>query len=122
MKSPIACLLILALVVPASARDQTPLEQARGIAFGSKIQVELKTRQIVRGRLGQMTDTSFTLDPAKVGGGPGIEMLFQDVSEIRSVESKKKQKLMTSIQVVVLGLPLLLFCGPGVIFGKQCDL
>jgi hypothetical protein len=66
--------------------------------------------------------TKFILDPLIAGSRGGTEVFFQDVSEIRSAGSTKKEKLVTSVQLVVLGLPILLFCGPGVIFGKQCDL
>jgi hypothetical protein len=49
MKSTVTCLLVLALVVPAWARQRTPQEQARRMPRGSRIQVELKARQIVQG-------------------------------------------------------------------------
>jgi hypothetical protein len=121
MKPAITCLLILALVIPAEAREPTPLEQARRIAFGSRVKVELRTRRIVQGRLGEMMDTSFTLDPVKVGNGPGIEMLFQDVSKIRSIEPKKKATLLRPM-LVPLALPIILICGPAWIFHKQCGI
>jgi hypothetical protein len=110
----------LLLITSAQARERTPLEQARRIARGSRVQVELKTRRIVWGRLRQMTDTSFTLDPVKVGGGLGIEMLFQDVSQIRSDEPTIKDVLLRPLQVLPL-IPIALGCWLGAIFHYPCS-
>ena len=77
MKSIISCLLVLSFVIPASGRERTPLEQARNIAQGSKVKVELKTGQIVWGRLGEVTETQLTLEPLHPDTGPNTELLFQ---------------------------------------------
>ena len=119
MKPTVACLLILTLVIPAGASERTPEDQARTIPIGSRVTVTLKNRKIVWGRLGEMTDTSFILDPVIAGSGPGIEMLFQDVSKIRS--SKKKATLLRPM-LVPLALPIVLICGPAWIFHKQCGI
>jgi hypothetical protein len=121
MKPTIACLLILTLVIPAEARERTPEDQARTIPIGSRVTVTLKTRKIVRGRLGEMTETSFTLDPMKAGSGPGLEMLFQDISKLRSIEPTKKASLLRPM-LVPLALPIVLICGPAWIFHKECGI
>jgi hypothetical protein len=94
MKSTITCLLILALVVPAWARQRTPQEQARKIAFGSRVVIEMKNRHAVEGRLGEITETQFILEPLTSGAGSSKEVLFQDVSNIRSIEPTKKEVLL----------------------------
>jgi len=83
-------LLLLAMAVPALPAERTPQEQARRISRGSRIQVELKTRQIVKGRLGEVTETQLTLEPQNPGSGPGSSYLLQDVSKVRSVELKDR--------------------------------
>jgi hypothetical protein len=119
MKHAVACLLILTLVIPAGASERTPRDQARTTPIGSRVTVTLKTRKIVRGRLREMTDTSFTLDQVIAGSGPGIEMLFQDVSKIRS---PKKKATFLRPMLVPLALPIVLVCGPAWIFHKQCGI
>ena len=121
MKPTVAFLLILTLVIPASARERTPLEQARNIAQGSKVQVELKTGQIVRGRLGEVTETQFTLEPLNPDTGPNTELLFQDVWMVRSTEPTMKNVLLKPLRVLAL-IPLIILgfviCG----FHTTCDL
>jgi hypothetical protein len=81
-------LLALILIVPAEARERTPQEQAKKVTPGSRIHVHLKTGRLVGGRLGEITETQFSLEPQNPGGGSATTYLFQDVSEIRSAEPK----------------------------------
>ena len=94
--------LALLLITSAEARERTPLDQAKRIPSGSKVTVVLKDQKVVRGRLGQVTETQFTLEPVKAGGGPRTDISFQDVSKFRSRKSPKFQYLL-----VPVGLPLL---------------
>ena len=96
MKRLLAWLLLLMLITSAEARDRTPEEQAKKIVFGTRVSVELKDHKIVEGRLKQLTETSLILDPV-TGTGPEVEMLFQDVSKIRSRESHKKELLLAPV-------------------------
>jgi hypothetical protein len=116
MKSTITLVLILALVVPASARERTPLEQAKKISRGSAVRVDMKNQHAVAGRLGEVTKTQFTLEPMTTGSRQ--EILFQDVLMIRSIELTKTQILMWPLQVFVYCL----FCGLGTVFRRPCNL
>jgi hypothetical protein len=102
MKTILACLLILTFVVPASARERTPLEQARKIAPGSKVVVTLKNKVTLNGRLGQVTQDGFTLEPL-IRESPHAEFLFRDVRKISPAKDiwPIKDILLTPVYLVM---------------------
>jgi len=77
---------VLLLATSAAARERTPQERAREIPRGSRVEVELKTRQIAKGRLGEVTETHLSLEPLKPGGGPVRSYWFLDITKVRSSE------------------------------------
>jgi preprotein translocase subunit YajC len=122
MKSTIACLLILTLVIPAEARERTPQEQAKKIAIGSKVVAEMKKGGGFEGRLGTVTETQFTLEPLTSGKGSRREILFQDVSKIRSVETGKKEILLKPLEglfELLALIPIIVICGVESVFHKD---
>ena len=121
MKSIVAFLLILTLVIPASARERTPLEQAKRIAVGSRIQVETKNRRVESGHLLEVTQTGLAIEPYSPGKGSRKEFLFQDILQIRSLEPTTKDIVLKPLHVLAL-IPVALVCGIGWIFNrKTCD-
>ena len=113
MKHAVTCLLILALVIPAEARERTPLEQARRIDRGSKVVVKMNDKQILRGRLGEVSQDHFTLEPLVPGSWSNREVLFQDVRKIGSVKEKwtLEEILLLPVYVVVVLPAVLVSCG-----------
>jgi hypothetical protein len=117
MKSTVTCLLILELVIPAEARERTPLEQAQRIPVGSEVVVTLKDKQVFTGRLGELSENSLTLRPFVQGEADRL-VLFQDVKKItQRKEPSVVQKVGQGI-LLAIGVPvLLLYCG---IFNRSC--
>jgi len=117
MKHAVACLLILTLVIPAEARERTPMEQAKKMPVGSEVVVTLKDKQAFAGRLGEMSENSLTLRPF-VPGEEDRLVLFQDVQKItQRKEPSAVQKVGEGI-LLVISLPvLLLYCG---VFNHDC--
>ena len=107
MKHATACLLILTLVIPAEAREQTPLEETKKIPLGSGVVVTLKDKQVFTGRLGELTQDGFTLWPS-VAGGVSRELLFQDVRNIARVKERSAAHKVAVNILLVVSLPLLL--------------
>ena len=103
MKSAIACLLTLTLVIPVSARERTPLEQAQRIPVGSEVVISLKDKQVLTGRLGELNENSLTLRPF-VPGETDRLVLFQDVKKITQ---RKEPSALHNIAVDILLAPLL---------------
>jgi hypothetical protein len=68
-----------------------------------------------------VTETRFTLEPLTPGSGPRMELLFQDVSKIRSIEPTKKDALLEPLVFLAL-ISLFVLCGTEAIFHKECDL
>jgi hypothetical protein len=112
MKSTITCLLILSFVIPASARERTPEEQAKKIRRGSRVVVTLKDKQTLKGRLGELRQDRFMLEPDVPGTSSNRELLFQDIRKIGRVKEKLtlKDALLLPVAVVALS-PLLVYCG-----------
>jgi hypothetical protein len=104
MKPSIACFLILSLVISASAREQTPLQQAQKIAPGSKVVVKLKDKRTLKGRLGEVTQDRFALEPLAPGSSSGVVVFFQDVRKIdraKVLPEPVKKVLMVPVAVVL---------------------
>jgi hypothetical protein len=111
MKSTVTCLLIVSLVVPASARERTPLEQAKKIALGSRVVVTLKDKQIRAGYLSEIAQDRLTLGVSFQGDWSG-ELLFQDVESVRQYKARWTIKEILLIPVfLVWGFGYLLCCG-----------
>lgn len=81
----------------------------------------MKNRHAVEGRLGKITKTQFTLEPLTPGAESSKELLFQDVSNIRSIEPTKKEALLRPLQFLAF-IPIFVLCGIGAIFHRPCDL
>jgi hypothetical protein len=109
MKPTITFVLILALVVPASARGLTPLEQARKMAPRSSIIVKLKNKQTLVGTLGEVGEDRFVLEPLLYGYGdwtPGKSLMFEEVTKIGPYKPRWSIKdiLLIPAAVVYLGI------------------
>lgn len=117
-----ACLLILTLVVPGFARERTPLEQVRKITRGSRVVVTLKDKQTLKGRLGELRQDRFMLEPDVSGTLSNRELLFQEVREIRRVREHSimdyifEHDFMIPIALAILPF-VLLYCGA---FHQDC--
>ena len=85
MKHAVACLLILTLVVPTEAREQTPLEQARKVKLGAWVIVTFKDNTTLSGRLKQVAQDHLTIEqPGRVWSSR--ELLLQDVRKVAVVK------------------------------------
>ena len=106
----------LLLITSAEARERTPLEQAKRIPRGSKVTVVLKDQNVVRGRLGQVTETQFTLEPVKAGVGTQTDILFRDVWKFRPRKSQKLKLLLVPVLLplwaigLAVNAPLVAIC------------
>ena len=106
--------LALLLITSAEARERTPPEQAKKITRGSRIVVRLKDGEFLRGRLGEVGQDRFTLEPLVAGYGPDRELRFQNIQNIQKITSSKlpssvKQALL--LPMVVVAIPLFfLYC------------
>jgi len=120
MKSTVTCLLIVSLVVPASARERTPLDQAKKIALGSRVVVTLKDKQIRAGYLSEIAQDRLTLEPLVPGSWSGRELLFQDVRKIAPVKEKwtVEEVLLLPVFAVVVVPTVFVYCG---ILKKNCN-
>jgi NADH:ubiquinone oxidoreductase subunit D len=105
-------LVLISTLIPVSARERTLQEQAKKIRHGSKVMVQLKSRNTVVGRLVEVTDSNLILELATPGGARR-DLLFQDVSSIRHI--KEMPKPVEAIAAV----PAILFCGIAWIFNKN---
>ena len=115
-----AWLLFLILIVPAEARERTPQEQAKRIAPCSRVVVELKSGRSYFGQLGEVTDTKLVLEPQP------RELMFQDISRIRSVEPKPVwlRTLEAPVLIpfrVLEATVLIVVCVTTAPFGGGCD-
>jgi hypothetical protein len=123
MKSTVACLLILALVIPAEARERTPLEQAQKITPGSMVIVTLQDKKTLRGRLKQVAQDRFTLEQPASGAWSSREMLFQDVRKIAEVkENSTVERVLDDVFMIPVAVIFYagytLYC---VVFRRNCD-
>ena len=100
----------LLLIASAEARERTPAEQARIIARGSKIVVALKTRQTLEGRLGQVRQDGFTLEPLVPGAWSSRDLLFQDVRKIGSAKQLRLNNPLLLPLGAVISIPYLIYC------------
>jgi hypothetical protein len=117
MKPRLACLLILALVMPAYARERTPLEQARKIPVGSEVVVTLRDKQAFSGLLGELSENSLTLRPFVPGQADRL-VHFQDVKKITQRKEPSAVQKVGEVILLVISLPvLLLYCG---VFNHDC--
>jgi hypothetical protein len=111
MKSTIACLLILALVVPAFGRQRTPQDQLRKLSRGSSVTVTLKDKRILTGYLSEIAPDRFLLGASVPGDWSG-EVLLQDVANIRENKPRLSIKEILLVPVwVVWWLGYLLWYG-----------
>jgi hypothetical protein len=118
MKPTLACLLILALVIPASARDRTPLEQAQKITPGSRVKVTLKSRETIMAILLDVKQDTVTVRAWRQGDWPDRELPFQAIQKITPSKDHSSAKEALLLPVAVVALPLwLVYCG---IFNRGC--
>jgi hypothetical protein len=121
-----ACLLILALVVPAFARERTPLEQAEKIKPGSMVVVTLQDKTTLRGRLKQVAQDRFTVEQAASGTWSNRELLFQDVRKVAVVKEYSTREKVENLleEVVLIPAAVIYFTGYGLycaVFRRNCD-
>ena len=111
-----AWLLVLILIVPAEARERTPMEQAKKIPLGSEVVVSLKDKQVFSGRLGEVGQDGFTLQP--FAAGEDRVVLFQDVKKITERKERSAAHQVRDDILLVLLLPVILvYCG---FFNHEC--
>ena len=102
MKTPVACVLILILAVPAHARVETAQEQAGKIKLGAKIEVTLQSNEVIKGRRGPMSPTGFSIEPLKEGAGAAARAVeFNDVKQVRQtgLNTTEKALIITGVAV-----------------------
>ncbi|MBZ5593382.1 MAG: hypothetical protein LAP39_14160 [Acidobacteriia bacterium] len=69
--------------------QQTPSVkvQAAKIKGGAKIAVRLQSGEQIRGRMGQISDSGFNVEPLKAGKGMTRTIAFDQVESLRPVKS-----------------------------------
>jgi len=118
MKPAIASLLILTLVIPASGRERTPLEQAQKIAPGSRVRVTLKNKETLVAILLDVKQDTITLRAWRQGDWPDRELPFQAIQKITPSKDHSSAKEALLLPAAVIALPLwLVYCG---IFNHGC--
>jgi hypothetical protein len=103
-------LLILTLVIPAEARELTPEDRIRKLKLGSSFVVTLKDKQTLKGRLGQVAQGRFTLEPLVPGSPGGRVVLFQDVRKVGSAKALAIKDVLLVPVGVVMVIPYLVYC------------
>ena len=118
MKHAVACLLILTLVIPASARERTLLEQAKKIAPGTMVAVRLKDGQLLTGYLRDVGRDRLMLGVTTSAGWSERDLSFQEIQNIAIVKQPSRVKRYVSDVIddvlaatFVIWFPLyLIFC------------
>ena len=105
-------LVLISTLIPLSARERTLQEQVKKIHHGSKVEVQLKNRNTVFGRLVEVTDSNLTLELATPSGSRR-DLLFQDVSSIRQYRGTPKPV------EAIASVPLIVICRIELIFNKN---
>jgi len=113
---------MLALVIPASARERKPEDRIRKLKLGSRVVVTLKDKETLKGRLGKVTQDQFTLKPLAPASWSSREILFQDIRDILPEREHSildyifEHDFMIPIALVILPF-VLLYCGA---FHQDC--
>ena len=87
MKNFIVASLVLALSQAAVAQS-TVQDAAVKISKGSAVEVRLKDGQKLRGRLGEVSSSSFTLQTTKDGKVDSRDLAFDDVKSLKPKRDK----------------------------------
>jgi len=120
-------LVVLLLADFAGARERTLVQEAKKITYGSPVRIELKTHQVVEGRLREVTETQLRLEPFNPGNAAASSYYLQDIAKIRSTERKPKKAWVKALEapivipLEVLGATLFLAaCAATAVFGHGC--
>jgi len=91
MLRPLVSMILSILLMPGHSFSgpQTPdaKVQAGKIKPGRKIAVELRSGEQVRGRMGQISDSGFNVEPLKAGAGMTRTIAFDQVESLKPVKS-----------------------------------
>ena len=108
MKALISLVLVLLLALPVQARELTVAEQAQKIKLGNKVEVTLQTNEVLKGRMGALSNTGFSLEPVKQGQGASRVMEFQDVKRVHrtGLNTAEKVAIISVVAVAALAASL----------------
>ncbi len=84
---------LVALCLPASVQGQVDVAaQAHKIKTGRKVEVTLKSGEILKGRIGANSKEGFTLEPMKVGKGAPRAISYDQLTNIRATDLSTRDK------------------------------
>jgi hypothetical protein len=84
---------VAALCLPASSKGQVDVPaQAHKIKTGRKVEVALKSGEILKGRMGANTNEGFTLEPTKVGTGAPRAISYDQLNSVRATGLSTRDK------------------------------
>ena len=89
-----SCFIALLMIgsLPASAANLTAAEQVARLKVGRKIEVELTSGEILKGRMGSATADQFTLEPRGKAQGTAREVRFNDARSVKADGLTKGEK------------------------------
>jgi hypothetical protein len=90
------------------AQSETPPEtilkdRLRHTMAGTQMEVRLKNRQKMRGRLGEMTDDAFALQTTNAGKIEMQSVAFRDVQSMRAVEPHEHISKWVPLGILIAG-------------------
>jgi hypothetical protein len=104
---------------PQSDTEKAPTLKERVLAFPphAMVQVKLRSKEKIRGRLGEITDEGFVVQTATGGKIDSQKISFNDVKSIKVTEGGKGGKVAAYIAAGAVGaaviLVILVLHGPG---------
>ena len=85
--------MFVALCLPSFVQGQVDVPaQAHKIKTGRKVEVALKSGEILKGRMGANTNEGFTLEPVKVGTGAPRAISYDQLSTVRATGLSTRDK------------------------------
>ena len=91
---------VLILTLPAFGRDRTPQEEVRRIKAGAPIEVSLVSGELLRGRMGGVSNTGFAMEPVKVDQGKSRTVEYTEVRRIRGTRHTTRNVVVISLVTV----------------------
>jgi len=113
MRKSISLTLILLMLLPAVFGQESVANQVTKIGLGTKIELRLRNKQIMRGTRGPSSDAGFTFVDARAGGR---QIAFDDVLSVKPLKSHTTRNalIVVGIAAAAVGITagMIFRCGP----------
>jgi hypothetical protein len=105
MRQTLSLVLVLLMVMqlgPAAFGADSVRNQITGMLTGANIQVRLKDKQTLRGTIGEVTDSGFTLENPSAGNR---QIAFDDISSAKHIKRKthSTRNVLIILGVIIVG-------------------